>query len=395
MKDAKNKPRRGKGTKKNPLAAGLQRSSNAARASVERVGSTSAYHATHSARLIEVKSLVLDGAAQPRSSMLSDVVSAYAERMVFDEARRLVLDPEGEPWAPIVVFHDSSAPEVGFLVADGFHRAHAASQAGLALIQCEVRQGGAREAFVYSLGVNATHGQPRTNLDKRRVVERALRDASLRTHTNARLGALCKVSAPFIAAMRRELELSEEIPFEPVLYGKGGREYERDESELLELEGARARQRSSPEPPRAQVSPKPKVPKKKAATLAFSAALAEAQEALDGASTFIAYPVGGEDWEALATWIEGLATTRPELVLAPQESGNELVWRAPQIMSALEAVGYEPVRAVCIEAHKQVYWAWARSERAARVDAWVKDPEALGVNAGEVRTAGVVLHEWP
>ena len=88
-------------------------------------------------------------------------------------------------------------------------------------------KGTQHEAFIYSLGANATHGKRRTNADKRRAVERALHDEALRRYSDRRLAQMCKVSNRFVSGVRQDLEISGEIPFEAELVSADGSLYER------------------------------------------------------------------------------------------------------------------------------------------------------------------------
>jgi hypothetical protein len=103
----------------------------------------------------------LDGGTQPRAEVLVSVVEEYAEQM-----------REGAMFPPVVVFHDGS----DYWLADGFHRVAAALRARPAEpIDVEVLQGTQSDAQWYSYGVNKSHGLRRTNEDKERAVNAALR----------------------------------------------------------------------------------------------------------------------------------------------------------------------------------------------------------------------------
>ncbi|MEM1349667.1 MAG: hypothetical protein AAGI01_13990, partial [Myxococcota bacterium] len=165
-----------------------------------------------------------DGGTQPRVQLDDATLNEYAERMALDEDTGAVVDPEGRVWEELVVYND----EDGVLwLADGFHRMHAALLAGLAEFQVRYKSGSQRDAVRYSLGANATHGKRRTNADKRRAVERALRDEQWSTFTDARVAQLCKVTKTFVGNVRRELESEHAIPFQEILVSADGREFQR------------------------------------------------------------------------------------------------------------------------------------------------------------------------
>ncbi|NCC30539.1 MAG: hypothetical protein EOM24_00785 [Chloroflexia bacterium] len=80
----------------------------------------------------------------------------------------------GEQLPPIILFYDGAA----YWLADGFHRCEAASMSkGIeAVLAAEVRQGDRRDAVLYSVGANRSHGLPRSRQDMRRAIETLLRD---------------------------------------------------------------------------------------------------------------------------------------------------------------------------------------------------------------------------
>ena len=63
-----------------------------------------------------------------------------------------------------------------YWLADGFHRLAAVKKEGTGFIPVEIHPGTRRDAVLYSVGANATHGLPRTNADKRRAVLILLQD---------------------------------------------------------------------------------------------------------------------------------------------------------------------------------------------------------------------------
>ena len=79
---------------------------------------------------------------------------------------------EGAEFPPVVVFYDGT----NYWLADGFHRWIAHQRAGRSEIVAKIHEGGKREAQLYAVGSNATHGKRRTNADKRRAVATLLKD---------------------------------------------------------------------------------------------------------------------------------------------------------------------------------------------------------------------------
>jgi len=132
----------------------------------------------------------IDGGTQPRGAMDGGVVIEYREQM-----------QEGTIFPPITVFYDGA----DYWLADGFHRVDAAKIAGLTDIAADVRQGTQRDAILYSVGANAAHGLRRTNYDKRRAVERLLRDEEWAQWSDREIARKCAVSDRFVNNLRKDL----------------------------------------------------------------------------------------------------------------------------------------------------------------------------------------------
>lgn len=132
-----------------------------------------------------------DGGTQARAELRQETISAYAERL-----------RTGQPLPPVVVFYDGK----DYWLADGFHRVTAADEAKLHEIDADVRQGTQRDAILYSFGANASHGLPRSNEDKRRVVEKMLADPEWGTWTQARIAETCVVSREFVSRVLSEMQ---------------------------------------------------------------------------------------------------------------------------------------------------------------------------------------------
>lgn len=120
----------------------------------------------------------------------------------------------------IVVFQ--AKPSAEYILADGFHRVEAARKAGLSEILAEVRQGDRRAATTYALGANSLHGRRRTNADKRRSVEIALREFN--EYSDRHLAELCCVTDGMVRAVRDQVQdLRTSLPTQRV--GKDGKAY--------------------------------------------------------------------------------------------------------------------------------------------------------------------------
>lgn len=136
---------------------------------------------------IALSEIKLDQRAQPRDHLSIDKTAEYAEAMA-----------AGDKFPAMVVFFDGSE----HWLADGFHRHYAAQGAKLNSFPCKVIQGGLRDAILYSVGANATHGYPRSNSDKRRSVMRLLEDAEWSAWSDREIARRCHVGADMVGKLR-------------------------------------------------------------------------------------------------------------------------------------------------------------------------------------------------
>ncbi len=139
---------------------------------------------------------IQDGGAQMRVEMKPDTVREYADDMA-----------AGAVLPPVVVYHDGT----NYWLGDGFHRVAAARKLDHETIDAEVRDGGERDAILCGVGSNASHGLRRTQADKRRAVERLLRDEEWGKWSNRKIAEAAKVDHKTVAAVRRDL-LGGEFP---------------------------------------------------------------------------------------------------------------------------------------------------------------------------------------
>jgi hypothetical protein len=140
--------------------------------------------------LLPLAAIRTDGGTQPRSLIDSTIVEEYAEAM-----------NDGVKFPSIIVFFDGQE----YWLADGFHRLNAALKLDWLEYPADVRQGTQRDAILYSVGVNATHGLRRTNADKRRAVERLLRDEEWSKWSDREIARKCAVGNKFVGDIRHSL----------------------------------------------------------------------------------------------------------------------------------------------------------------------------------------------
>lgn len=150
-----------------------------------------------------VADLKMDGGTQPRSRINDEVVSEYA-----------ALWKSGAEFPPVIAFHDGATT----WLADGFHRTHAARQAGVKSIPAEVYPGTRRDAILYSVGANAAHGVRRTNEDKRKAVMTLLQDEEWGQWSDREIARQCAVSKSFVNSLRSSLSTNASEPAPPRTY---------------------------------------------------------------------------------------------------------------------------------------------------------------------------------
>jgi len=152
---------------------------------------------------------IKDGGAQMRVEMRVETVNDYANDML-----------DGATFPPVVVFYDGS----DYWLGEGYHRVEATRKISRETIVAEIRQGTARDAILYGIGANATHGLRRTQADKRRAVERLLKDPEWARWSDRKIAEVAKVDHKTVGTIRREL--TGEFPTaHGKLNGKGSGEF--------------------------------------------------------------------------------------------------------------------------------------------------------------------------
>lgn len=138
-------------------------------------------------RNVNLKEIRIDGGTQGRVELNQDVVAEYAE---------IVRD--GADLPPVTLFNDGT----DLWMADGFHRFFGYMAADRASIPADVRVGSQRDAVLYSVGANTSHGLRRTNADKRKAVLTILGDPEWSQWSDRKIAEACGVGHPFVAAVR-------------------------------------------------------------------------------------------------------------------------------------------------------------------------------------------------
>lgn len=141
---------------------------------------------------IALNKIRTDGGTQPRESLEPETVTGFAEDMA-----------QGAAFPPVTLFYDGT----DYWLADGFHRVAAAARLEHQEIAAEVHQGTQRDAILHSCSANATHGQRRTNADKRRAVRTLLEDQEWSAWSDREIARRCAVGYDLVATIRKELSV--------------------------------------------------------------------------------------------------------------------------------------------------------------------------------------------
>ena len=159
---------------------------------------------------VAIASINMDGGTQPRAAIDFDVVEEYALALA-----------SGAAFPPVVVFFDGST----YWLADGFHRTHAHKVAERQSIECDVRQGTRRDAILFSVGANASHGMRRTNEDKRRAVLALLNDSEWAGWSDREIARRCAVGADMVGRLRPPPSVAQRQIEAPRTVARGGATY--------------------------------------------------------------------------------------------------------------------------------------------------------------------------
>ena len=156
---------------------------------------------------ISFNDIRINGGTQNRVLMDKSVIKDYSEAMLQDNS----------DFPPIVLFKDI---DNNYWLADGFHRLEAMKLNGLKKAICIIKKGDLRDAILYSLSANATHGLRRTNEDKRNAVLVLLQDEEWKKYSAVKIAKLAGVNDKTVGNIKREMGLSTSN-----VIGDDGREY--------------------------------------------------------------------------------------------------------------------------------------------------------------------------
>lgn len=148
--------------------------------------------------MLDLHLIRIDGGTQSRAKLNNDVVAEYVEAY-----------KAGAKFPAVTVFYDGKDR----WLADGFHRYHAAKQAGKKTIFENIIPGTLRDAKFHSWKANQEHGQRRTNDDKRNIVLEVLADEEAGKWSDNHIAKEFGFAQSFVSKLR--LSLNSEISEKP------------------------------------------------------------------------------------------------------------------------------------------------------------------------------------
>jgi uncharacterized ParB-like nuclease family protein len=144
--------------------------------------------------MLPLAKLTRDVRAQSRVGLSEETVNDYADLL-----RRGVWLP------PVDVFWDGRR----YWLADGWHRCAACDLIKRRHVECQVHDGGLRDAILYAVGSNSTHGLRPGAADTRRRVQILLNDREWSQWSNCEIARRCAVSEGMVRYLRRERDENE------------------------------------------------------------------------------------------------------------------------------------------------------------------------------------------
>lgn len=138
---------------------------------------------------IAPNSIMATSDTQAREGTNTSTVEEYAEAM-----------QNGSQFPPLVIIQDKFNGT--YWLADGFHRLAAAKKVEAEFVSAYCKEGTRRDALLYALGANSSHGLRRTNADKRRAVELMLSDPEWWNWSDREIARRCAVSDRMVNIIR-------------------------------------------------------------------------------------------------------------------------------------------------------------------------------------------------
>lgn len=166
---------------------------------------------------INIADVRVNGGTQSRAAIDRGVVSEYADAI-----------KGGATFPPITVYFDG----VSYWLADGFHRYEAYALAQVYDAPADIRQGTQRDAILFSVGANASHGLRRTNDDKRRAVQTLLNDPEWAVWSNREIARQCQVDEKTVRRYREEASAEKPQIAPERTVSRGGTTYQQNTANI-------------------------------------------------------------------------------------------------------------------------------------------------------------------
>ena len=162
-----------------------------------------------------ISDVIVDSRYQFRESTDPELVQDYTMQII-----------NGVEFPPVEGFRT----EGGLLLVDGFQRLEAMKIADKRKIQVRIHEGNERDALLYALAANKTHGARLSNADKRKKGMFVLHDPELSLLSDNKLAELTGITQQALSNWRRELKAEqlargEEVSTIRRVVTKAGRSY--------------------------------------------------------------------------------------------------------------------------------------------------------------------------
>ena len=138
---------------------------------------------------LKLSDITVDRTIQMRAELSEETIAEYAAAY-----------KAGAKMPPLTVFNDGK----GRWLADGFQRYEGAKKSAQKIIQCNEFRGTRRDAMLFSIGANGTHGARRTNADKRKAVLTLLADPEWLKWSLREMAQRASVTAEFVRQLKLE-----------------------------------------------------------------------------------------------------------------------------------------------------------------------------------------------
>lgn len=152
----------------------------------------------HARIWLKLDKIDLEKSVQMREALDLETVAEYQDALA-----------QGEELPPVTVFRDGS----GYYLVDGWHRLKAHEGLKKKEIEVKIINGTYREAVLYAIGANATHGKKRTLADKEKAVLFLMKDEEWGKLSDAALMKAAKITdAGFMGRLRKKYDIERKGP---------------------------------------------------------------------------------------------------------------------------------------------------------------------------------------